>query len=160
MGGLLVDQFKDPTVPKWNDYYSKTLYKTGAVLSAVIASLYFVLYHFCLKHRWHKQNAHVPKPAAQGKTSFKCLPLSKNIVDFLWVNRYFCNTSTKCHCWDRNVAILVYLSTAIFQVQQWLFALLIYTRLFLPPSLEGVSRQDCHVARDIVTMEGIRWAVN
>uniref|UniRef100_A0A1B6MRW6 Major facilitator superfamily associated domain-containing protein n=2 Tax=Graphocephala atropunctata TaxID=36148 RepID=A0A1B6MRW6_9HEMI len=65
MGGLLLEHVKNPSLPKWNDYYSETLYKTGAVLSAVIASLYFVLYHFCLKHKWRKQNNRVSQPVVQ-----------------------------------------------------------------------------------------------
>lgn len=68
MGGLLIERFKESTIPKWNDYYSETLYETGAVLSAVIASVYFVLYHFCLKHKWRKQNTRISRPVAQGKS--------------------------------------------------------------------------------------------
>ncbi|XP_054267611.1 uncharacterized protein LOC128989669 [Macrosteles quadrilineatus] len=57
VGGLMSENLKTPTViPKWSDYLSETLYKTGAFLSAIVACLYFVLYHFCLKHQWRKQN--------------------------------------------------------------------------------------------------------
>uniref|UniRef100_A0A1B6JI39 Major facilitator superfamily associated domain-containing protein n=2 Tax=Homalodisca liturata TaxID=320908 RepID=A0A1B6JI39_9HEMI len=65
MGGVLLEHIKNPSLPKWNDYYSETLYETGAVLSAVIASLYFILYHFCLKHKWRKQNNKISQPVVQ-----------------------------------------------------------------------------------------------
>lgn len=69
IGALLVEHVKSPMTPKWNNYSSEILYKTGAVLAAIIASLYFVLYHFCLKHKWRKQSVRAPQPVHQGEFS-------------------------------------------------------------------------------------------
>jgi len=65
MGAVLFEHIKNSTIPKWSDYYSETLYRVGAVLAAVIATTYFVLYHFCLKHKWRRQSTKTARPIVQ-----------------------------------------------------------------------------------------------